>query len=202
MNNRLFFLLVFCFVQSWSYAQVGVNTTNPSATVHIETLPTNVPNLQLQPQAVPVGTATGQLAVIGDELYMYDAVRTKWLSVGFSSLDFGRNANSDNQPLRFGGNAEDDDTGAMMPFDGTIIAIGAKASDGVANKGFEVRVRNGNGAAANQATLNLNLAGGEYQSNNNNLDFDAGDYLSVYVVNAGGNIENLAVTLWIKKRAN
>jgi hypothetical protein len=59
---------------------------------------------------------------------MYDATRTKWLSIETAPLQYARNNNVDNnQRLHFGGNMQSNNSGVMMLFNGIIVAISARA---------------------------------------------------------------------------
>jgi hypothetical protein len=85
----VFFFLVGATVM----AQVGINTTStPVAQLEIQDGGASLPALKLTPQTNPSGTETGQLAVIGDQLYMYNATRTKWLSIESEMMMFGENS--------------------------------------------------------------------------------------------------------------
>ena len=118
--RQLYFIGLFAFVQI-SFSQVGVGTTNPTSELEIETTNTGIPALEINPQTAPVGSADGQLAVIGDKLYMYDLTRTKWLSVETTALQYGWAGSADNQLLWFGGDIEN--TGPLMLLDGTIVYL-------------------------------------------------------------------------------
>ena len=76
------------FLSCGLFAQVGIGTITPNAELEIKSNST-LPALELNPQTAPVGTATGQIAVIGDKLYMFDVTRAKWLSVEATMLNFG-----------------------------------------------------------------------------------------------------------------
>lgn len=202
-------LLTICLV-SLSNAQVGVNTNTPSAALHIQTLPTNQPNLQLDPQTVPTGTATGQIAVIGDQLYMYDAVRNKWLSINATPLVFSRTGNVDDESLRAAGNVASANSGSLMPFDGTIVAITANSNttSGVATNNlatpFNIRVRNGNTTIVG-GDITITMASGVFTQTNTNVDFSAGNHFHVRSRNDGtgtDTISNPVVTIWVKWRQN
>ena len=186
----------FCFANSL-FSQVGIGTTTPTAELEIVATNTGIPALELNAQSSPTGTVTGQIALIGDKLYMYDASRTKWLSVETTALQFGRNGNTNNRPLRFGGNVENNNSGAMMPINGTIVAVSARAAGGASAKQFQIRVRNG---TTNVTTSNFNLSSLEYTSITDNIDFSAGDYITVFAQNGGGNSTSPIVVLWIKWR--
>ena len=115
------------FINS-TYAQVGIGTTSPSAMLELVSTDTGIPALELTPQSAPVGDTTGQLAVIGDILYMYDAIKGLWLSVETVSFDFGKSGNVETESLRSQGNITSANSGTLMPFNGTIIAITANSN--------------------------------------------------------------------------
>ena len=96
----LTFSLLICNV---IFAQVGIGTTNPTAQLEINTSGTSLPALEISPQSSPIGTATGQLAVIDDKLFLYDQTRGKWLSVESCLLNFGLEEDSDNVFLEYVG---------------------------------------------------------------------------------------------------
>lgn len=131
---------------------------------------------------------------------MYDAVRTKWLSVENSTLAFGRNGNVDNVVLKSSGNNAHGNASYLMPFDGTIVYVTVKSNvnSGAQIKEFQVRVRKG---ATNVTTTNVTTAASEFSSTTFNVDFSAGDYIDVRIINDGnGNVNNPAAMLWVKWR--
>tara|TARA_R100001369_G_scaffold92771_1_gene139731 strand:- start:5097 stop:5558 length:462 start_codon:yes stop_codon:yes gene_type:complete len=121
MIKQLYFLGLLTFSVQMSFSQVGIGTVTPSAELEIETSSGDIPALKLNPQTNPIGNEMGQLAVIGDKLYMYDDVRAKYLSVETTALQFAKDGTADNDPLRFGGDVKDNGSGAKMPFNGTIV---------------------------------------------------------------------------------
>lgn len=175
------------------YAQVGIGTVSPTAELEIEGTNTGIPVLELNPQSAPAGSATGQLAVIGDLLYMYDATRGKWLSTESTTLQFGSNGVRSNEYMGFGGDVRDSGSGARMPFNGTITAVTIVASGGLTTKGFEVHI---NGSV----NTTYNLVGSEFTNSTVNIDFDAGDYLHMFISNTLGNVNDSAAIIWIKWR--
>ncbi len=197
MKKATYLIALLCF-NYYGFTQVGIGTTNPSAELEIQTTNAGIPALELNNQTAPIGTTTGQLSLIGDKLYMYDATRSKWLSLETIALQYARNGNFDNSRLFFGGNLQNANSGAMMPLNGTIIGVSAISAGGNTSKQFQVRIRNGN---TNQpGTFTFNLVNRQYISTTDNADFNAGDYINVHVQSAGSNVSNPAVILWIKWR--
>lgn len=198
-KHILIFLLIIHFN---GYSQIGIGTTNPTAQLEIVAPSTGIPSLELSPQSLPIGTANGQIAVIGDKLYMYDLTRVKWLSVEATSLQFGYDGSSDGQVLLTGGDVTDSDSGAKMPFNGTIVYVTVQSSGGNTNKRFYLRL-NGSNIATN-ANPNLsgrfNLSGGAYTSTSYNINFNAGDYLSTRSSSSGSSVSDPVVIIWIKWR--
>ena len=199
--KRYIFAILFLFFFSNNYAQVGIGTITPTASLEILGSDTGAPVLELNPQSAPVGSATGQLAVIGDLLYMYDATRIKWLSIQSVPLQFSRLGTTGTENLFFG-NTDNSNTGPIMPFDGTIVAVTAKASAmNSATKRLQFRIRNG---TTNISNTNLNLNSIDNSINNIviNNDFSAGDYLAVRGRNSptGSTADDVSVVIWVKWR--
>lgn len=197
------FLLV--FITSISYAQVGIGTTTPTSELEIETTNTGIPALELNPQSAPVGSADGQISVIGDKIYMYDDMRSKWLSVSTLSFDFGRSGDVGTQNLRSQGNITSANTGTLMPYNGTIIAITANSNTGSGttnlSKEFNFRIRNGN--TTQGAAIDFSLSGGTYTDLLTNRDFNAGDHFHIRARDpdsSGDVVNNPIVTIWVKWR--
>ncbi len=187
-------------IHYYGFSQVGIGTTTPTAELEIETTNTGIPALEINPQTAPTGTVTGQLSLIGDKLYMYDATRVKWLSIETSNLHFGRPGTRNNEVLRYSGNFGNQNAGALMPFDGTIVYITARARGGLANKDFSVEIRNG-GAIVGTANT-YSLASSEFSDTNINIDFSAGDFIVSRILNTPttDTVQDLIVTAWIKWR--
>ena len=192
----LIFLFLLCplFIN----AQVGIGTTTPNGMLTIDASSETRAALELTPQATPTtNLANGQLAVIGSTLYMYDATRTKWLSVESTAIQFGRNGATDTQNLQYGGNMASGTAGALMPFDGTIVAITAMGASGD-DTDINVRVRD----ASNTNTINetFALSGLRYTDTAANFDFDAGDYITARARDATTTTTDVTVIFWVKWR--
>ncbi|MEP2936435.1 MAG: hypothetical protein ABJM06_11490 [Gilvibacter sp.] len=200
---RLFAVILFAlFTSTLLTAQVGINTDVPSAELDIVTTNTGIPALELNPQSAPVGNQTGQLAVIGDKLFLYDATRGKWLSVESTPLQFGRNGDVDNERLRFGGDVRDNSSGAKMPLNGTIVYVAVQTAGGVADKEFDIKINGTDVGDSVDPTLDgrFELVGGSFSYSDYNINFDAGDFISLEVRNPGGDVEDPAAIIWVKWR--
>jgi len=196
---QAFFLL--CIISISGYSQVGVGTTNPTAELEIATTNTGIPALEINPQTAPVGTVTGQLAVIGDELYMYDATRVKWLNVSATAIQFGYYGSINTNNLEFGGSMDSDIAGPLMPFNGTIVAVTATTVSN-STKSFELRVRDynpGTGFVSTTQSYIFGLTDYEFVNSTLNLDFNQNDFLAVRG-NAGGGASDPSIIIWVKWR--
>lgn len=194
------FLVFLLLTTSALLAQIGVGDKNyGTAEVAITGQPTGVPAMRLTPQTAPDGTATGQLSVIGDKLYHYDATRAKWLSVEYTLFNFGLAGPVNNQDLEYVGDIEL--SGPRMPFDGTIVYVTMNASSGAVNKPIQIHI---NGVPVpDSANPNidglLELDNYTYTNTSYNLDFNAGDYIQVDVP-SGGAVWDPSVLLKVKWR--
>jgi hypothetical protein len=181
-------------------AQVGIGTLTPSAELEIEGTNTGIPAFELNPQSGPTGSATGQLAVIGDKLYMYDDTRGKWLSTETTALNYGWAGSADNQVLWFGGDVES--IGPVMPYDGTIVYVTVNSDGGNATKRMDLQI-NGTDVGNNaDPTLDgrFNLTTGSFSYNAFNIDFNSGDYLTILAANPGGGVVDPVAIIWVKWR--
>lgn len=184
--------------------QVGMGTTTPEAWLDINTDPNGRAALELVPQSSPVGKDTGQLAVIGDKLYLFDAVRDKWLSIEQTILEFGRlGSGSDPAEVEFGGG--DLQNGPRMPFDGTIVSITISATEDNNQRDITLFV---NGVAVPNNDIQTEVDGVfildhstlRYEDANYNLDFEAGDMLNFAIDSAVTDIKSLTVKINVKWR--
>lgn len=189
--------LLLCLSTNIMLCQVGVGTTNPTSELEIETTNTGIPALEINPQTAPVGTADGQLSVIGDKLYMYDLTRAKWLSIENTTLLYGRSGPRSNQVLNFMGNFGNQNSGAFIPMNATIVHISARARGGNSTKDFSLEIRNGAGFVS---STTYNLVAREYTNTALNIDINAGEYLIARIGNTGGNVTDLTLIVWLKWR--
>ena len=192
---KSFLTVALCLITYSFFAQVGIGTTIPNAALDIQSPSDNLPALELNPQIAPVGSAMGQLSVIGDQLYLYDDVRVKWLSVGAATFNFGRDGNNDNRYLEYAGDI--DDSGPRMPRDGTIVYVTMNSSGGNATKTGTIEITDAGGTTTNTS---IALIGGRRIYEDFNVDFGAGDELRVRLDAAGSGSLNTSVILWVKWR--
>ncbi len=197
-RNPYKFLLVCLLAPFFLHAQVGVGTISPNGKLTIDASSDTTAALELIPQATPTtNLATGQLSVIGDRLYMYDATRSKWLSIESTALQYGRNNSSDTQNLQYGGTMVSGSSGPLMPFDGTIVAISSVGSSG---DDTDVNIRARDASNTNSINETFTLSSLRYTDTSANFDFNAGDYITVRARDAATTTENLTVVLWVKWR--
>lgn len=176
-------------------AQVGIGTTTPNSALEILSPSDDFPAFELNPQTAPVGTAMGQLSVIGDELYLYDDVRGKWLSVESSTFNFGREGGVNNQNLEYAGDI--DDNGPLMPRDGTIVYVTMNSSGGNATKMASIDITDTLGT---ETSTDIALIGGVRVYTDFNTDFNQGDFIRVKANGAGGTADDMSVVIWVKWR--
>jgi len=200
VKKMLLVLSVVIFNADGILAQIGIGTTSPSAELEIETSNTGIPALELNPQTAPTGSADGQLAVIGDKLYMYDDTRNKWLSVETTALQYGFAFTADNQTLWIGGDVDNNNTGALMPHDGTIVYVTVQSSGGNTSKRMDLRINGSDVGNNSNPTLDgrFNLSGGSFTYTDFNIDFNAGDYITIRAANNGAGVDDPVAIIWVK----
>lgn len=194
-------LTIVLLITYTTHSQVGIGTTNPTAELEINTLNSSLPPLELNPQTAPLGTAAGQLSVIDDQLYLFDANRNKWLSVGTSTFNFGREGGLDGHDLEYAGDILL--SGPSLLENGTIVYLTLNSSGGKQDKGITLNIYNYSGVVV--STHNFNMINGRLMLSNLNIDFSKGDYFRVSVDNdTGPNVktENVSAVIWTKWRKN
>lgn len=187
----------------YSFSQVGIGTTTPTSELEIETTNAGIPALELNPQSAPIGSVTGQLAVIGDKLFMYDATRAKWLSTETVAIQFGISGNVNSGNISYGGTMRNTNSGPLMPFNGTIVGITANSAGGNSSKSFRLRVFDYISGTGTNTVIshNFNLLNYEFNNSGLNLDFSANDFISIRANNPGASVSNPAIIVWVKWRS-
>ncbi len=182
-------LLVSCSI----FSQVGIGTTTPNAELEINS-DTNLPALELNPQTSPTGTASGQLSVIEDELYLFDKSREKWLSIEAASFAFALEGNVNNRPLEYSGDVTN--SGPVIPRNATLVYAAINSSGGNASKVFTLIVTSLSGSVTNHT---FQISGGKLTNTSYNIDLNEGDTLQVRTNNSN-SVSNPTVLFWVKWR--
>jgi len=135
---------------------------------------TNAP-LEIVPQSsLPTtGLADGQIAVKDGIVYVYDATRSKWISINRMLLTFGRRGRTRRQWLHFGGGSlPSNNSGFRLPRNAVILSLSGQF-DSTGTGTFQLRK---NDSASNIATLSVSSALGNHDTSLN-VDLNEGDYL-------------------------
>ncbi len=199
--------ILFILLPIFSLAQVGIGTTSPTATLEIATSDTEtMPPFEIESRSTtPTGTSDGQMAVIDNILFIYNVAKNKWLSLETIPLTFINYFQTGNSSYSYGYIATTNsvNVGIKLPYDGTIVAITFQQhyNSNAANKNIEIR-RNFTQVSAIDVIHTFTLTGITYNNNNVNIDFNSGDYLSLYSVNDGvpGSLSLPVATLFVKWR--
>ena len=199
--------ILFILLPIFSLAQVGIGTTSPTATLEIATSDTEtMPPFEIESRSTtPIGTSDGQMAVIDNILFIYNVAKNKWLSLETIPLTFLNYFQTGNSSYSYGYIATTNsvNVGIKLPYDGTIVAITFQQhyNSNAANKNIEIR-RNFTQVSAIDVIHTFTLTGITYNNNNVNIDFNSGDYLSLYSVNDGvpGSLSSPVATLFVKWR--
>jgi hypothetical protein len=199
--------IVFILLPIFTLAQVGISTTNPTATLEIATSDTEtMPPFEIESRSTtPTGTSDGQMAVIDSMLFLYSVSKNKWLSLETIPLTFTNYFQTGSSTYSYGHltTSNSINVGIKLPYDRTIVAITFQQfyNSNASNKNFEIR-RNFTQISTVDVIHTFTLAGITYNNNNVNIDFNSGDYLSLYCVNDGvpGSLSSPVATLFIKWR--
>ncbi len=157
-----------------------------TAPVKIESTNTNSP-LELTNRSTTPTTnlAAGQIAVIDNELYIYDGGREKWLTPS-KTLLFGKDGFSDGTNLRPVGQCPTSTTGYRMAKNGTIISATLQSNTSV-NKNVDIRINE-------SSAYTMGIVGGVFNSSLN-INFSANDVISIYVNAAGSSLQEAVSVL-------
>lgn len=194
----LLFLGILVFLPQISQSQVGIGTTNPTAQLEIDASATpTMPPFKIVPSVTtPTGTTSGQMAIIDNSLYIYDATRSKWLSSETSVFSWGNNGNTDNQYLEFA-TSDAANSGVKIPVNATIVAVTIQTATSSSDNARQFTIRKNN---PNVDVVNFSTAAFTYNSILVNTDVTAGDFLRVFVTDEPNEVSSPIVTLWLKWR--
>jgi len=160
----------------------GKTITISTAPVKIQSINSNAPlelsNMALTPTS---NLAAGQIAVIGNELYIYDGGRAKWITPS-KTLLFGKDGFADGTNLRPVGQVPVSNSGYRMSKDGVIIGATLQSTSNIA-KNVHIRINESN-------VYTMSIISGVFNASNLNINFNANDIVSVYVDASGGSINN------------
>jgi hypothetical protein len=177
---------------------VGINTSDPRAALHIISTDVAVPPLKIEASATtPTGTSTGQLFVGTDGiLYIYDGTRSKWLSVSRFMVGWGNTGNvTATTYLNQFSSSSSLNNGWKMMRDGTITGITVQSNTA---QTWTLQIRKGDFAAPITSLVITAAAGGT--SILENIDVSAGDFLQAVVSASSGNVSNPQVLIEIAWR--
>ena len=128
-------------------------------------------------------------------LFVYDDGRGKWLSDSIMKMTFTRDQNVDSGYLHMGDQLGRN-SGDVLPFDATIIAVTVRIAAGNDTKVFNLR---SNGSPTNLDTYTLPSAN-QLVENNSNIDLSSGDYPLIFVAAAGAPVRDPVVTIYYSWR--
>ncbi|WP_299683083.1 hypothetical protein [uncultured Dokdonia sp.] len=198
MKGAHFKLLILLLIPFFSNAQVGIGTISPNGMLTVDASSGTTAALELVAQPTPTTSlANGQLAVIGNMLYMYDGSRSKWLSIESTAIQYARDGSSDDNQLLYGGDLTSGVSGSLMPLDGTIVAIAAMGSAG---DDTDINIRARDATNTNSINETITLSSLRYIDNAVNLDFNAGDFITARARDASTTTTNLSLVIWVKWR--
>ena len=193
MKSPIIFIITFLFIQV-AQAQVGIGRTTTTSMLDIATTNNGIPALCLTPQTNPIGSKEGHLAVIGDQLYVYDALRSKWLTQEMSTMSFGVNGTKSQATLEYSGDITA--VGAVLPKNGIISGITVNSSGGGNNKVVQIKITPLTGSVR---THNVTLTNGKCNFQNLDYEFSKDDSIEISLTSAGSNISNPSVVLYTKR---
>jgi hypothetical protein len=137
----------------------------------------------------------------GQALKAYDAGggvikwRPETLAADLSLIQvtFGKRGNSNDTYLRLGGDVSSNESGLVMPYAGTIVAVSTDTSDASVTYDAEVHV---NGSLLGAAKTTVSGASEGYTAGLAE-GLSAGDNISAFV-NGTGPVKDVTITVWIR----
>lgn len=167
---------------------VGRVITVDTGAVKLDSTPNTYAPLELteRESAPSTGLAAGQLVTIAGMLYIYDAVRGKWLSVFRQLLVFGRAGATRNQFLNFGaGSLPSNNSGIRIGRNACIIGMCAQCDVAVPSIQADFQImKNDITTAISTLTVPASQLGASDVSLNVNIN--ANDFLQAYLSKASG----------------
>lgn len=129
------------------------------------------------------------------DIFYYDDTRQKNLGIAIIQASFGRNSiKVTNRYLELEGNSPSNLNGFPLPYDATLIAISMSEELNTETWIAEIR-KNGIVTVLDYLQINSQYSNA---SNNNNIDFNIGDRVQLYL--NGSNISNPHTTLFFRRK--
>ena len=172
--------------------RIGINTNLTTSKLKIDASAETYPSFEIVPRiTAPTGVNSGQMAIINNSLFIYDATRAKWLSSETMTYPFGRGGSSDGVYIQYAGVGVTF-SGAKILKNATIVGITAEASGGNASKAIDIELAT--------SIITFNLTSFAFLDNNVNIDVDQEDYIAIFVQSPGPAVQDITVTLHLKWR--
>lgn len=130
----------------------------------------------------------------GNQAYIFDRGRGKWLSLERRTFTFAYNKGADNVKMRIHG-LHHGDLGYLMPKKATVVAVFGSATKGEKSKYFTID-------ADDTEVYELKMEDYRYKNTNLNVDVDEDVILSMSVGKDGKKIENPVVCIEVAWRYN
>jgi len=127
-------------------------------------------------------------------LMVYDASRSKWLSVSEWVVGWGDDFADGSLLAGYGITTPGSGTGVKIPKNATIVAVAARAKAGNATKGFTLRKN------TSTSIHTFSLSSSEYTNLTLDIDLASGDYIWLEADAAGLSAQDVVVIYWIKWR--
>lgn len=137
----------------------------------------------------PIGD---EFTVVNGQIYVFDSIRNKTLSVFEQNYSFGSRAA--NGRFLDVGSGFGFDVGYVVPFNATITRITISASSGWDNK--DVEVRKNNTVILDTITMTNNIV----SLNDINIDVSSSDIVQVFIPAGGPALKRVNCTLYIRER--
>ena len=160
---------------------VVLNASNGSASLQVNPI-TYVPTLNLQ---------DGQICLNNGIMYVYDALRLKWLSMSRETVSFG-SKRADGCFLSQTNNITSSQAGWVAMRSGTIVGITAQAAAGYSRKQFDIL-----NAGISTPLFSFQLNNFVYINSNIDISFNAGDVLKIYCRSQFGTTFHISTNLEI-----
>lgn len=168
---------------------------NTLGAVKLDNTGKTVASFEMVPNATTPTTdlSPGQFHVSNDGvLYTYDSTRSKFLSQEVVALQFGKNNAAGNEYLRFGGDARDGGSGAIFPWDVTVVGFTLKGSNSVIQN-YDIEI-DGTGVSTIATSSSI------ISNSTLNLDAEAGETINLFAQPSGSEVDDPYAIIFVKRR--